>query len=321
MFHKFLISIIFLSGSFTQAQVKNLKSFQKQFSFTCDNDFFLLSGSDRYYTNGLCFDYYYISKKNKTGLIKQVNKIQLSQKIYTPYKRKIIPGNLFEIDRPITGYLFINYSQVKFLRKNQMWFWGINPGVIGSAAFGKEIQTLWHRIIGIRSKWDWIWEYQLKNEAGLNGELAYAFNILNNPGTLIQISPKTHLTAGTILANITQSVVLQFGKFNLMSESDMWDSNIRQIKKKTNLSNELFIFYEPSILYQAYNSTIQGGLFRNNKGPITAGIHNWVLSNDIGFTATNNKYAATFKIVYQGREAQSQFDSHIYGSIKFSARF
>ena len=319
-FQKKICLLLFWGNTMLYAQNVSPHFYKKQFSFTCDNDFFLLSGSDRYYTNGLFFDYSMLPKRSINKKLKQVNKLQLGQEIFTPYKRKITPGNINELDRPITGYLFFDYSQRKFLNNRRFWGWGITPGLIGPAALGEEVQTSWHRVIGVKSKWDWIWAYQLKNEPGINVHAEYAFNILNGGLSCIQITPITNISLGTLITNAKEGLLFQFGNFNDMDKSEQWGSRISTLQAKE-IKKEFYFFYEPSILYQVYNATVQGGLFRSYKGPITGYLNQFVISNELGFTASLRKYTASIKIVYQGKETPSQFDSHIYGSIMAGVRF
>ena len=300
-------------------------SYSKEISFTCDNDFFLFSGSDRYYTNGLFFDYTYISKTEK--LAKIISKFTLGQKIFTAFKRKIPPENVQLLDRPITGYLYFNYSVLKFFENNQLLSLGITPGIIGPAAFGEEVQTSWHRLIGIKSQWDWIWKYQLHNAFGVDLEAAYAKTIIGSSINKFQISPLSNISVGTNETFIKQDLVFQVGKFNNMHNSELWGSLISRSgnslsgDQKANRNVELFFYYQPSIMYQFYNATIEGGMFTNNKGPIVDKINNWVLMNTCGISTSVKNVGALFQIVYQSREATSQFDSHIYGTIKLSYKF
>ena len=127
----FIILLCFYTLIFSQ------EKFSKEFNFTTDNDLYISSVKDRYYTNGLNLKYSYTTR-NIRKLYKKIVEFQIGQQIFTPYKSTITNLNLH--DRPFAGYLnvsigIINVYKNKVILKNKIQF-----GIVGENAFGKELQ-------------------------------------------------------------------------------------------------------------------------------------------------------------------------------------
>jgi hypothetical protein len=281
---RFLITLLLTSFSCitnSLSQPKEELGFRRQLTFCGDNDILAFKGTDRYYTNGLFLTYFILQKPKGENVIKEINEWELGQEIFTAQKRQV--SFVDELDRPIAAYLY-----------------------------GIRINSDW---------WGWIWDYQLKDEVGVNAHGTYAFSALTGERRFFQISPETNLTLGTSLTNITQSVLFQFGKFNQMHESGFWNSMLSRTALPRSREKELFFFYQPEVVYQLYNATIQGGLLRNNKGEIVSSPKSFVLSNALGVMTSKKRWTMSFQYVLQTREAKTQKDSHLYGRVKASYRF
>jgi hypothetical protein len=233
------------------------RTHSKQVSFTWDNDYLMFQGNDRYYTNALYLKYDKISKNTSEKVLKKVDHLEIGQIIYKQYLRKItrvrdanpdLPFGVEHIDRPITGYLFAKVSQSKFLLRNQLLDAGVSVRVIGPLSFGQEVQNFWHKEQGIKDFWNWVWDYQLTSEVGINAHCNYAFSLIKNNRTFIQIIPVTHATIGTTFTNAGESILFQLGKFNKMSESSYWNARIEN-KGQAGNKDEFFIFLVPQVSY------------------------------------------------------------------------
>lgn len=74
-------------------------------------------------------------------------------------------------------------------------------------------------------------------------------------------------------------------------------------------------------MYQFYNSTIQGGLYLKDKGPITSTIEPWVIKQQLGIGFAAKRYNVKLELVFQSREAKSQRQTHSYGGLHVGWRF
>lgn len=74
-------------------------------------------------------------------------------------------------------------------------------------------------------------------------------------------------------------------------------------------------------MYQLYNATSQGGLFRSDKGLITSSIEPFVLSNEFGVVGSLSRYTASFRLTFQTKETRLQENNHSFGRIQLLYRF
>lgn len=323
-FKQFWKIILFTISSFivfqAVAQQENNAPFDKELSFSSDNDFFALTGTDRYYTNGLFFKYSTVAHHTKATISKKINEWEIGQMIFTPYKREILV--VTEMDRPVAGYLYGKFSQSVFTNKNKLFSWGVSLGTVGKGSLAKEMINNYHPFIKVNSDWwEWIWDYQVKDELGINAHGKYAFSLINeSEKSLFQVTPVTNLTVGTSFTNASQSVLLQLGRFNKMAEGGYWNAKIDNSNSNTN-KNELFFFYEPTVTYQGYDATIQGGMFRNDKGRVTWPVNPFVFTNHVGVYYADKRYSLSFHEFFETKRAKYQFDNHVYGRIQVGYRF
>ncbi|MBD0280486.1 MAG: lipid A deacylase LpxR family protein [Flavisolibacter sp.] len=315
-----LIILLFLSFT-SKGQHTGPKGFSQQLSIITENDRYLFQGKDGYYTNGLIINYSRVHRTKNTAILKQVNQYEIGQKIFTPYSRKIYV--VTQIDRPVTGYLYAKFSRSNFIAHNQLWQWGVSVGTIGKASLGEALQDAFHKMIHVNSDWwGWIWDYQLKSNVGINLHGQYARGLLNtNTSSFLQITPVTQATLGTSFTNVSQGLLLQVGKFNLLHQSAYWNASVQDKQVPQFVKPELFFYYYPEVLYQLYNATVQGGLFRKEKGPITSSIKPFVVMHQIGALFAQNRYTLRLGTTFQTKEARSQRYNHSYGSIHIGYRF
>jgi hypothetical protein len=250
--------------------------------------------------------------------------------IYTAYSRKIlpagqsnIPGGISQIDRPIAGYLFGKISSSTFYHDRRLLTLGISVGTIGDNSLGKEVQEFWHKMIGVKDYWNWVWDYQVKNEVGANVHGTFANAIIDpKQQSLFQVTPITQATLGTTFTNLSQSVLLQFGKLRPMSSSSYWHSKLQLSGASADNKNmELFFYYRPEVKYQLYNATIQGGMFRSDKGPLVSEPQPFVFLHEIGVRFSVPKYCVGYYVTFQSKDAKGQFYRQSYASVFVAYRF
>ena len=314
----FFISLLLSFSSFSQTAGN--KHFSQQLTVVTENDRYLMQGRDRYYSNGLIFKYSRLHDAKNPSILKQVDQYEVGQKLFTPYSRKIY--DVAQIDRPVTGYLYLKYSQSRFLVNNQLLELGVSVGTIGKASLGEAMQNSFHKLIGVSSStWGWIWDYQLKSEPGINLHGHYAVGLLEVNSSLFQLTPVSQATLGTSFTNASQGLLIQFGKFNPLSESAYWNASVQGNHATQTGNSELFFYYNPEVSVHLYNATVQGGLFRKDKGPILSSLKPVMVVHQVGGMFTLSRYILKMELVIQSKEARSQRFNHNYGSIRVSYLF
>lgn len=319
-----ILPFVLFSMLFTQvlAQKKRATSFDQQFSALGDNDVLAFNGSDRYYTSGIFFKYSSAKKGTKAGIKKRLTEWELGQLIYTGHKREVFV--VTEIDRPVAGYLFGKYSQSTFKTEDKLLQWGVSVGTTGKLSLAEQVLNKVHPLLKINSSiWGWIWDYQVKDEIGVNVHGSYAFSVMHkDENQKFQLTPQTNVTLGTSFTYVSQSLLFQFGRLNKMYESSFWNA---RIENKNNVSatnkDELFVFYQPEIMYKAYDATIQGGLFRSDKGRVVWPIKPFVFSQHFGIFLSSRRYSFAIHEFLETRQAKFQFNNHAYGRVEVGYRF
>lgn len=324
------ITLLLLAGIsiLPSAAQESKPGFTKQISIEWDNDYFALGGTDRYYTNGIYLNYKLLAKNSKPGE-KKIWDFELGQAIYKQFTRKVwptvlasnmYPGGIGALDRPITGYLYGKVSRLHFFDKEQLFEYGISVGTIGDNSFGRQTQANWHKASGVGDWWDWVWKYQLESELGVNLHGQFAKSLFKHDASrFFNLTSLTKATLGTSFTDASQSLVLQAGRFGKMNASSYWNSRL-QNQKEEKQSREYFFYYAPEIKFQVYNATVQGGLFRDDKGPIVSDPEPVVITHTIGAMYGNNRLSAGAGVSFMSKEAQSQRYNHVYGKVQFAYR-
>lgn len=320
-----VLLFLFVSYSFQGVGQGDSATFRQQVKFTCDNNFFLLNGDDGYYTSGMFLTYNRLLSKGASTARKRILSMEMGQEIYNAHSRKIlpnpniplnIPGGLNQIDRPIAGYLFGKITHTQFYDDRMLLKLGFSVGTIGQNSFAQNVQEYWHTVIGVKHYWNWVWDYQVLNEWGVNAHSTFGYAFLDiRERSKVQVTSISQVTVGTIYSNLSQAFLLQIGKLRPSSSSCYWDSRLSLRNTESSNRLEWFFFYKPEIRYQVYNATIEGGMFRDDKGPILSDIHPFVLSNELGLRFSLSRFSLGYAIAFQTREAKSQFHTQSYGSI------
>jgi hypothetical protein len=302
----------------SEGQHNAANHFSKQLSFITENDYYLMQGKDGYYTNGIIFNYSAIHRSKSTSFIKQVDQFEIGQKMYTAFSRKIFTPD--QIDRPVTGYLYGQFLRTGFLRRRQFFQWGISAGTIGKASLAEALQNSYHRLIHINtSYWGWVWDYQLKSAFGANLHAKYAKALVKKEHSILQVTPVTQLTLGSIFTNASESLLFQFGKMNVQSESGYWNAALHD--KQVNFTSEIFFYYYPQLTWQLYDATVQGGLFNKDKGPMVSEPEPFVLLHQLGAMYSFKRYSLRMAVTFKSEVAKSQRFNHKYGSLQFTYQF
>lgn len=280
-------------------------AYSKQLNIITDNDVYLLDRKDGYYTNGLFVQYVWRKKE-------RIHSIDIGHRMYTSKTIKMAEQGNF--DRPFAGLIHVQYQQTRFTKQDHMLKWGLMLAGIGEMAFAKEFQNRYHHLIGIYSVTGW--SKQLKNEIGLNASFTWSPYIYKSQHArdLFAVKPVFSAMLGSTFTHASFGNVLQFGLFNENATSAFWNTgNSRQ--------TELYAYFYPQLVLTGYNATVQGGLFRKDKGPLTAPVNHVMYRHVIGFAYAKGRIVSGIDIIYQGKEATTQIAQQRYASIRMGYRF
>ena len=312
-----LSTILLLSVLFASAQQRN---FQNELGLQTDNDSYLAQGSDRYYTNGL-FIYFRHALQTDTSSRKLFGKtlgFEVGQKMYNP-QSAFIPAAYY-IDRPFAGYLYVG-SSLQYLFKNESALkFGIQLGITGPAALGRQAQELVHQILGFYAPSGW--QYQIRNNLGIN--FSGNYDRLFFRSGWFDVAGNGYANLGTTFTGAGAGLTLRFGEFSPLYHSVSTSGLVAKNRVIKEVSHREFFFYlKPAVNYVAYDATVQGNLFGsdNNSQEITGKPEPFVLSQKIGGNLTAGHWAFNLAAIFKTREVKSMIHAHQWGTATFLYRF
>lgn len=215
-----LIAMLALSAA-PQAQTLEDKIKKSQVQLFIEND--MLAGSDRYYTNGFKVGggidlkvSEYLLKPLPESLLNALAKkppegeepanhvgLFIGQNLYTPRDISIAenqPG-----DRPWAAWLYLGYV-LQRVQGNRLDSAEFDVGMVGPAALGEEVQSGWHRLIGVGQPKGWA--NQIPNEP------AFSLTYLQKRrygSSEFQIVPHAGVTLGTVMTLARVGGIVRFG--------------------------------------------------------------------------------------------------------------
>jgi hypothetical protein len=292
------------------------KSFSKEIGLISDNDLYVSTYYDRYYTNGTFLYYRYLSKSSN---LKKIHEFRIGQQMYTPQFASSL--QLKTIDRPYAGYIFARYSQLFFSKKNYALKYSFELGLIGPDAMAQDLQALVHDIYGFDTAEGW--QYQIENTIGINMEFLFFKPFSKTNQKIIDFTSATSLKLGTIFSEINTTI---YGRINLFRtpltkyyNSTLFGSNLNSISKLQ--KKELFFFVKPQIGYALYNATIQGSMF-NSSSPITFEINSFIYEVEFGIKYAVKRFDLSYSVIKYSKKTEAiEEKTNTYGTIKIVYKF
>ncbi|HEY1023738.1 MAG TPA: lipid A deacylase LpxR family protein [Sphingobacteriaceae bacterium] len=308
-----LLAVIAGSGYSQDTTYKN------EFGFQSDNDAYLAVGQDRYYTNGLFITFRRATDQSriKAPVNKKIWEAEIGQKIYNPVTGRI--SSINSVDRPFAGYLYVGGSLHWLYQSESSLKITLQLGTLGPSALGEEVQSLLHDIVGfyeIRG-----WEFQLKDEMAINTSAVYDHLLGRSNSGTTDLTGTSYINIGNTFSGAGLGLLFRAGSLNKMYQSVSTNSRIAHNPKDDENKKELFFFLKPQLHFIAYNATVQGGLFLQDKGPVTFGIKPLVFSQEAGINYANNRWTLNFSAAFLTREIKSIARAHQYATAKIYYRF
>lgn len=293
---------------------------RKELSIITENDNYNFTKADRYYSNGLFIKYQWIPRALQNNkLAQKLHRAEVGQMIYNPrLNRRSLNQVLEQQDRPFAGWLYGSYGQTNVYNNHRVLQWDAVAGIIGPAAKGEEVQTNYHRIIGLYKIYGW--QNQVQNEFGVNASLRYYHPLVIGKAATLHATGKAML--GNTFTNASMGLLFKTGKMDAEQMTTFWTSRLGTSAKNRSTKTEAIFFLEPMLMVQAYNATVQGAMFRSNKGNYTAPLNPFIYVIKTGFVISGP--LASFSAYYhvKQREAKSMIDPfEVYGAFAVSFRF
>lgn len=308
----FFILIFVAETTFAQK-----KYYRSELGFKSDNDAYLTTKQDRYYTNGLFISFKQALANKKDTSTKKIWSITLGQEMYNAFSGQI--NQIEFVDRPFTAYLYAGAS-LQWLKQNENSIKvEAQIGTIGPDAQGEELQTFLHETVGFYPISGW--QFQLNNEIGFNAVVNLHYLLTRSKSKTVDLSLPIRANLGNTYSGLNAGVLFRTGHLNPFYHSVATQSNVAVNQEQNLLAEEFYFYLKPSLNFVAYNATIQGGLFRDDKGPVSFNPKRFVFAQEIGLAYAKNRWTANFSVIFKTKEIDHLKKSEQYGSVDLYYRF
>ncbi|PQJ81512.1 lipid A deacylase LpxR family protein [Polaribacter glomeratus] len=311
MKYSFYFCLLFLSF-----QILSQEKFSKEITLTTDNDLYVSSKKDRYYTNGMFLNYRYLSKTKKENQEKRIFEIEIGHEMYTPYKA--IVENINDHDRPFASYLYGSFGVNRIYKNDKILKTSIQIGVIGPDAFGKELQDFIHDIYGFKRAIGW--EYQIKNAFGLNFNTEYSQFLVKDESSNYDVSWINEAKLGTVYTNISSGFYARLGLKTLakITNSIAFNTNLNDENTAFKRETESFLYIKSMVRYALYDATLQGS-FLNTTSPVTKELIPLVFQLEAGLKFTANRFNFGYAFHFSTNKSNQlrNDNGNIFGTISF----
>lgn len=231
------------------------------FRFNYDNDYF--SATDENYTQGYAFEWVSPRFKNnpiqalffKFGATNSKKKYGLALEHIGFTPNNYVSPNIQLGDRPFAAAIYLKSFYIATNTTTKIRFFSsFNVGLIGSGAFGGEMQVAIHEATG--NKIPRGWKNQIKNDVILNYEIGIEKQLFEYRGRF-SLHAQTHLKVGSLFTNASIGTSTQIGIVNSVYQPS-----------KTTKAFRLYFYSEVKGTYVGYDASLQGGIF-NKSSPYT----------------------------------------------------
>lgn len=290
---------------------------QRAIGFQNDNDVYLMTRQDQYYTNGINLSYRKAvdSTRLSARFENKVWAVGFGQKIFNASDGAVL--SFEDVDRPITGYLYAKGEINWFTKGEEVFSLGTEVAAIGPWALGRDMQEGFHRTFGFYDIYGW--EYQLNNSIGVDVFGSYSSLFFRNQRESLDVIMTSNISLGMNNTRLSTGPTFRWGHMNRLYESVALASKVQS--KNRLAKSEFYFFYRPELNWVIYNSTIQGGLFLRDKGPITFDLKPIMVSHQVGFQYSINRIGVNMRYIFNSKEVRSEATAHQYGTIALAYYF
>lgn len=296
------------------------QNFKNEVSVISENDAYVDITSDRYYTNGFFIRYKHAidAKKLSVNSTKEILGFEVGQKIYNPFYS--YAPNPATHDRPFSAYLYgeVNYS--RFYNRQQMLKVSAQLGISGKNALGETFQKAFHKLVGQNQISGW--EYALNSEPTINLGAEYNKRIFSTENGVLDGTAIASAFAGNVTTKASVGSIFRFGRFNEMDGSAAFGSLVsHHHTNKAIRKYELFLSVIPQIHAVAFDSSIEGGLFLKNKGPVSFQSNPVVFTGQAGLTLSIARWTGSYMATFTTNEVKNSARGYHYAYYSLAYRF
>ena len=292
----------------------------KEFRFKTDNDLYASKEKDRYYTSGIFLTYSYLSKNKNEKFAKTIFEWEIGQQMYSPFNAMVPDISLH--DRPFAGYLYGSFGMHRVYKNNQILKTTLQVGVIGPAAFGKELQDFIHALYGYKKAVGW--EHQIKNGLGININVTYSQFLAKDASNHFDITWINSAKAGTIFTNISSGFFARIGIVPLqkMMNSIAFDTSLNNGSTDYKREREVFLYAKTTFNYTFYDATLEGS-FLSADSEVTNQLTRYHFGLELGIRFTLKRFNLGYAYLYTGQKSKNlRFpNGNYYGSIQLNYLF
>lgn len=313
-----LLCLIGVKASIAQSQKSNYKH---EFGFRSENDAYLATGQDKYYTNGLFLTFRSAinpsQKQDTSKLVKKIWALSIAHKMYNASSGSI--RNIASVDRPFAAYAYGSASLNYYFKKETVLGVELQGGILGPSAKGEEGQKFYHEVFGFYDINGW--QFQVKDEIGVNLLLNYQSLLYRNQKRTLDFSLPVEAKIGNTFTGLKAGLLFRTGALNPLYHSVATNSFVSTYKEAHAKEKELYFFLKPSLDVVIYDATISGGLFRDDKGLVVYDTKPLVFSQELGVAFAQKRWTFNFSLIFKSKELKSVANAHQYGIIDLYYRF
>ncbi|WP_299045529.1 lipid A deacylase LpxR family protein [uncultured Polaribacter sp.] len=290
------------------------EKYSQEVGFITDNDLYVSTQRDRYYSSGVFLSYRYLSKKKQQHLEKLSYEWKLGHEIYTPIRPTVETIDLH--DRPFAGHLYGSFGINRVFKNNKIINTSLQLGFLGPKAFGEQIQNFIHNIYGFRRATGW--KYQIKSALSLNINAQYIKTITSTETNMFDLTWTNSGSVGTVFSNMSSGILGRIGLKPLQNIKNSIAFNSHLNNNNTTFFREVesFMFFKPSLQYVFYDATLQGS-FLNKNSVVTKEIKPIVFNIELGILFTANRFNLGYSYIYNSKRSEGlrSRNGHKYGRI------
>jgi len=293
-----LLHLLFLTLSGANRSFGQIRNEWKGVELSEDDDFFNFrgEGTDRGYTSGFTINIYY-RKNNKpvfpTNLLMKISEkadnlygYSLSQSLWTP--NNITNKEIQYNDYPYAAVVLLsNFLISADPEKKQKLSTRLSLGAIGKFAFGKEVQTWFHRMIRYQEPNGW--DNQVKTDILLDYSIEFE-KLVFNPCPNLEITGSAAGNFGTFINSADIGIQIRAGLLDNYFNNSFFDKTKKLKGNKRN--SHFYVYAKINGCGIMDNAALEGGFFTHNKSPYVIpkdNINRAILRYEYGFVFTHKR--------------------------------
>lgn len=280
----FFSTALFQQTTFAQSFLPSYEEFLKvkeqgktSLTLKIENDSLLLKKDDGFFTSG-------------NEIIVKTSMLQnqgitsyawrLGQDLYTASDINIAPNRLSPLDHPYAGWLYLGMQKERTEQDGSGALFGFDVGCLGPCAGGEWTQTNLHKLLN--QPLPQAWSAQLKQEWGVVAHAQWRPAIwqLNSD---MDVATSYQARLGNIFTDASAQIKWRYGQISALPEQN---------------SNHVFARAQLSVV--AYNATLQGGYFNDQKLFISP--KRIVPEIEFGYAYKTNTWGMSASIIRRGNE-------------------